>query len=378
MRQSSPVLLLIVACSAEGVRRSSDMMMSSLPATAAAPSFALEIPNEGSSHSATWADSSKVGDTTFHSRGRVITTVAVSTDSIWTVRPSTRPPVHPSLGLPNGPFGLPPDSLCTLGYTGTTLPVVPSAVLQRLDRTRQCRARTFVTIRRSKLKDSTGSLSVQATRAELASWPWPGVCGRVKDSTIIAVYIGDDVTAEEWGPAPLATRLAQWDTIAGHIRAQCPDAPVVIRALPTQLEARSDWQWVTTAWAQYTGPRRHGSPERFLTAQVASAKRQRLGLVAGVNLLNGGCGPAELRQCLPDIPGTALPGTKPNLYQMSASEFIYYKTVALGDPYVCASVDWSWGPVFRSDFHARPEIRSAAKTLGVMAGKRPLAGCVQR
>jgi hypothetical protein len=249
-------------------------------------------------------------------------------------------------------------------------------VLQRLERTRQCQARTFAVIRPAKLIDASGRLSVQATEAELKSWPWPGLCGRVTDSTIIAFYIGDDVTSNEWGPAPLVTRLAQWDTIAGLIRTRCPNAPVAIRATPTQLEARSQWQWLTTAWAQYTGPRRHGTPEQFFAEQVASAKRQRLGLVAGVNLLNGGCGPAA--RCLPDVPGNTLPGTRPDLYQVSAAEFIYYKTVALTDPYVCASVDWSWGPVFRSAFHDRPEIRSAAKALGVIARKRPQSSCIQR
>ena len=285
-----PALLLLAACSRELAPRPMSVTgsLADRPMTA---SFAMKLPDEGGSHTTTWADTNKLGETTFYSRGRVVTTVAVLTDSLWAVRP----PVL--LGLPDGPFNLPPDSLCTLGYTGTTLPVVGSTVLQRLERTRQCRARTFAVIRRAKLMDPSGRLSVQATEAELKSWPWPGLCNRVEDSTIIAFYIGDDVTADEWGPAPLVTRLAQWDTIAGLIQARCPGAPVAIRATPTQLEARAQWQWLTTAWAQYTGPRRHGTPEQFLGAQVASAKRQRLGLVAGVNLLNGGCGPAA--RCAP-------------------------------------------------------------------------------
>ena len=187
------------------------------------------------------------------------------------------------------------------------------------------------------------------------------------------------MTAADWGPAPLATRLAQWDTVAGLIRSRCPAAPVALRALPTQLETRTSWQSLTTGWAQYTGPRRHGTPEQFFAAQVASAKKQRLGLVAGLNLLNGGCGPATTGYCLPDVPGTSAPGTRgTDLYQMSAAELVYYKTVALTDSYICASVDWSWGPVFDSDFHSRPEIRSAARSLNVLARSRPLAGCVRR
>lgn len=366
-----PLFVLIAACSHEVDPRPTSIM-TSLAANPGAASFAMKLSDAGGSHTTPWADTSRLGDTTFYSRGRVVTTLTVLTDSQWAVRP----PVV--LGLPSGPTNLPPDSLCTLGYTGTNLPVFASTVLRQLQRTRECQARAFAVIRRAKLKDATGNLSVQATRAELDTWPWPGICARVKDSTIVAFFIGDDVTADEWGPASLPTRLAQWDTIGGIVQSRCPGAPVVLRALPTQFEARSNWQWVTTAWAQYAGPRRHGPPEEFIAKQVASARRQRLGLVAGVNLLNGGCGPAELGRCLPGIPGTTLPGTRANLYQVSAEELVYYKTVAMTEPYVCASVDWSWGPVFQSDFHARPEIQSADKALGVIARKRPLTSCVQR
>ena len=330
---------------------------------------------EAATHTTPWADSTRLGDTTFYSKGRVITTVAVIIDSIW----PARPPVHPSAGLPSGPFNLPPDSLCTLGYTGTTLLVTGARTLRDLQRVRECGAQAFAQIRVGKLKDAAGHLSVETARIELDTWPWSGLCGRVRDSTILAFYIGDDVLSDEWGPAPLATRLARWDSIAGLVRARCPEAAVAIRAMPTQLEARPRWQWLTTAWAQYPGPRPvWGAPEPFFANQVASARRQGLGLVAGLNLLNGSCGPASRRWCLPDVPGSTLPGTQPELYQLSVAELMYYKTVALSDPYVCASVDWSWGPNFKSDFHQRPEIRSAMKALGLIARTRPRSSCSQR
>ena len=325
--------------------------------------------DEGEQITTSWTDSTRRGDTAFFTRGRVVTSLQVFTDSNWTVRP----PV--TLGLPNGPWNLPPDSLCTLGYTGTTLNVTASTVLGSLDRIRQCRARTTATIRRPRLKDATGKLSVQTARAELESWPWSGLCSRVKDSTIIAFVIGDDVANAEWGPAPLAVRLAQWDSIAGVIQARCPGAAIALRAVPTVLQARTGWQSLTTGWAQYAGPVRHGSPEQFFATQVTSAKRQGLGLVAGVNLLNGGCGPAERKRCLPGIPGTVLAGTQAGDYQMSAEELVYYKTVAMTNPYVCASVDWSWGPNFESNFHQRPEIQNAMKVVATVAATRPLASC---
>ena len=283
------------------------------------------------------------------------------------------------LGIPNGPFDLPPEDLCSLGYTATTLALVPAKILDDLQRVRDCQGRVFPKLRRAKTKDAAGYLSVDAARAEIDSWPWPELCGRVKDSTIIAFYVGDDVGKEEWGPAKLPTRLAQWDSIAGLVQAKCPGAPVTIRARATQLEARGKWQWLTTAWAQYTGARTElGSPEKYFAAEVASAKRQHLGLVGGVNLINGGCGPADRGKCLPDVPGTNLQGTKSDSYQLSAAEFTYYKTVAMTNPYVCASVDWVWGPKANSDFHDRPDIQSAAKALNVLAAKRPSVSCVVR
>jgi hypothetical protein len=366
-----PIVLLTAACSHELERPSYILSSLGHGSTNTRLVRATTAAAEATSHTTPWSDSGTVGDMTFYSKGRVVTTVSIVTDSVWTARP----PDRLSFGLPNGPWNLPPDSLCTLGYTGTTLNVTASRVLGELDRIRQCGARTFATVRRPRLKDSTGKLSVQAARAELDTWPWAGLCSRVKDSTVIGFVIGDDVANEEWGPAPLATRLAQWDTIAGAIRSSCPGAPVALRAIPTVLAARSNWQWLTTGWAQYAGPRRHGTPQQFFATQVASAKQQRLGLVAGLNLLNGGCGPTT-RWCLPDVPGTSAPGTgRTDLYQVSAAEFLYYKTVALSDPYVCASVDWSWGPNFDSDFHSKPEIRGVARSLNTIARTRPLTGC---
>lgn len=342
---------------------------STLPQPGAAPGVRVDA--APASYTTPWADSVRRDGAVIHSRGRVITTVQVQTDSQWAVQS----PVP--LGLPFGPTQLPVDSLCTSGYTGTTLPVIPARVLRELDRARECGVRIIPNIRRAKLKDAAGDLSVAAARAELDSWPWDGICARVKDSTIVAFHVGDDVSVPEWGPAPLAVRLAEWDSIAGIISEKCPGAATVLRAVPTTLEARGKWQWLTTGWAQYPGPRpKWGSPEKFYKTEIESAKRQGLGLVAGVNLINGGCGPTSL--CLPNVPGTTLAGTIDGRYQLSSAELTYYKAVAMSDPYVCASVDWGWGPAFKSDFHQRPEIQSAIKALAVMARQRPRTSCIQR
>src|SRR4051794_33076577 len=117
-----PILLLLAGCSAEPDFRLSSLAGSSTPQSAAA----VELGTDAAlaSYTTPWSDSVRQENVMIHSQGRVITTVAVHTDSQWTVGS----PIH--VGIPFGPTQLPPDSLCTLGYTATTLPVIPNSVLR--------------------------------------------------------------------------------------------------------------------------------------------------------------------------------------------------------------------------------------------------------
>src|SRR5215218_805737 len=88
------------------------LLLLSLAYTAGSPGL-LAAAGDAARYTTPWADSTRLGDTIFHSSGQVITTVAVRTDSHWVVGPSA-PPVKS--GLPYGPSQLPPDSLCSMSY----------------------------------------------------------------------------------------------------------------------------------------------------------------------------------------------------------------------------------------------------------------------
>ena len=77
MKPALPTLLLLSLAYTAG--RSPQLPAGSQRSLAAA--------GEAASYTTPWADSSRLGDTVFHSTGRVITTVAVQTDSHWVVRP---------------------------------------------------------------------------------------------------------------------------------------------------------------------------------------------------------------------------------------------------------------------------------------------------
>jgi hypothetical protein len=295
-------------------------------------------------------------------------------------------------GLPFGVSHLPPDSLnrLSLGYSGAIINGIASSLKVDLDRVRARNGRVILAILRSKTKDAAG-LSVAATDAELAKWQ-AGVDLNpyLADGTVIAIYVSDDITSKEWGPD--APYLARIDSLAGAVKARWPTAPTIVRAKPTELSSFK-WRWLDAGWAQYRGPYRDGTPTQFRDIQVASAKAQKLGVVIGLNLLDGGCGPTPA--CMPGVPGTSILGTFPNAasvrrYQMSAPEVLAYGKVFVTEPYNCASIGWQWSPLYVSSrlpadqlaaiqaFDRRADVRAAMGDLSILAGQRPRTSCKQR
>lgn len=382
MTRLSTLLLLLAACQ---------------------PAAAAQTIPKSRADTTRFLDSTKVGDTMDFSRGRVITTVDVRVDSQWRRFPPL--PALAALGMPNGLFHLPLDSLCKdLGYNAAHLNAYAPNLRRDLDKVRTCKGRVTLGLLRSRMKAAhdTG-LSVANGIAEIRAWDSAAVAKAVNDGTILAIYAADDITATEWGKASQALRMARWDSIYGEIRRRWPHAATAIRAKPAEI-AGYPMPHVTTAWAQYRGPYRDGSPQQFLTINVGAARAQQRGLVVGVNPLAGGCGPPILpftgkpnTSCLPGVPGSPILGTFGNSaevrrFQLSAPEMLYYKTVFMTDSlarFVCASIDWQWSPLYGSPtatlttrlkeiraFHTLPGIKVTAKALAVVAKSRTPASCV--
>jgi hypothetical protein len=295
-------------------------------------------------------------------------------------------------GLAFGAFHVPPDSLNrpSLGYTGAVLVASASSLKADLDRVRARGGRIVLGLSRSKTKDANG-LSVAATDAELARWQAAADLNPyLADGTIIAIYVSDDITSTEWGPAP--PYLSRIDSLAGAVKARWPSAPTIVRAKPTELSGHT-WRWLDAGWAQYRGPYRDGTPAQFRDIQVASAKAQKLGLVIALNVLDGGCGLTPA--CLPGVSGTGILGTfagaaSVRRFQMSAAEVLAYGKVFVAEPYNCGFIGWRWSPSYPSTslpaaqlaairaFDTRADVRAAMGDLSIQAGQRASTSCKQR
>jgi hypothetical protein len=93
------------------------------------------------------------------------------------------------------------------------------------------------------------------------------------------------------------------------------------------------------------------------------AKRLKLGLIFGVNYLNGGDGSSG-------IPGTA---AHPDWWEMSTAELVHVGTVLAETPYSCAFLSWHYEP----GFVGRPDVQAALDSVAVVAGSRGGTSCVR-
>ena len=103
-----------------------------------------------------------------------------------------------------------------------------------------------------------------------------------------------------------------------------------------------------------------GDPLKFITTQIAAAKSKGLGVVAGLNLLNGGNGSSGLR-------GSG------SQWQMSANEVRSYGTTLLNQSYLCGFVMWE----YNATYYGRSDITSAMTDISAKARGHSKTSCRQ-
>jgi hypothetical protein len=94
---------------------------------------------------------------------------------------------------------------------------------------------------------------------------------------------------------------------------------------------------------------------------VKRAKSKGLGLVAGLNLLDGGNGSSGIQ------------GTQPKTWSMSAAEVKTYGNALLGQSYVCAFSMWRYD----ATYYNRTDIKNALADLSAKARSHVKTACKQ-
>jgi hypothetical protein len=228
-------------------------------------------------------------------------------------------------------------------------------------------------------QNSDGSFSMRMWKARLDPFREVDFSPFIRDGTIVAQMLIDDLDKSHWGDKPISNR--ELDEMARYSKQFWPTLRTVVRARPTTLLLPEyggngrpyDWRFLDGAWNQYSV--RMGDAATQVAVEVAAAKRQRLGLVVGLNVLTGGNGSSGL-------PG---PDKYSSQWAMSPAELVRYGRPLIQHPYACAFLMWSakydygssWAPLNYRYFRL-PEIRKAMRTLRALADRRAAPPCSAR
>jgi hypothetical protein len=272
-------------------------------------------------------------------------------------------------GVPFGEFGLEPQQFRP-PYTGAVVLVSRSSVASVLRAAQAGKLRLVLNLAGGgrHYSNPDGTFNLELWKARIDTYRDVDFSPYVTEGLVLAHFLLDEPGATgTWGGRPVSR--ADIEEMARYSEFIWPALPTAVRATADWL-GRGDTTYASLdiAWAQWSGPYRGAgtglTPEEFRDGNVAWAKRLELGLVFGMNYLNGGDGSSG-------IPGTEL---HPELWQMSGAEVAHVGTVLSGAPYACALLSWRHDAAFES----RPEVRAALDSVARVAAARGGTSCMRR
>ena len=272
-------------------------------------------------------------------------------------------------GIPFGEFGLTTEQFGA-PYTGAIVQVSRSSVASVLRAGQGRRLRLVLNLAGGgkHYVNPDGTFNLGLWKARIDTYRDVDFSPYVTEGLVLAHFLMDEPgAARRWGGRP-PTR-AEIEEMARYSKSIWPALPTAIRTTAEWL-GRGDTTYANLdiAWAQWAGPH-HGAgtgltPERFRDENVARAKELELGLIFGMNYLDGGDG------------SSGIPGTEehPEWWQMSAAEVAHVGTVLAAAPYACALLSWR----HHAPFESRPEIRAALDSVVRVAAVRGGTSCTRR
>ncbi|HEU4641446.1 MAG TPA: Ig-like domain-containing protein [Gemmatimonadaceae bacterium] len=283
--------------------------------------------------------------------GKVPLTVTATTSS-------TAPTTSGGAGIPFGPFSL-PETEFKAPWNGAVVGVNPSSLLRELKAARAGGARVVLRFarNRSRFQNSDGSFNLSLWKQEVNKFKGIDISSYIADGTVIGHYLFDEPQdPNNWNGKVVP--YADIEGAAAYSKQLWPAMTTIMRAPPTWLAGRSSWQYLDAGWAQYTA-RRFGPADAYIAAEADAAQRAGLGLIAGLNVLDGGDG------------SSGLTGYTGNRSAMSATEIQKYAKAILANSAVCGFFLWQWN----DSYFSRSDIQSAARAVATMAAGHAATSC---
>ena len=278
--------------------------------------------------------------------------------------PLAEPPalaVTSPAGIVFASFGLSPSQLGTV-HTGIVGPSTPSALRDYLSQVRSRGGRVLIKLSGGDkaVKNDDGTFNLTKWKAAVDRFRKVDFATYVNDGTIVGHFLIDEPHfPSRWGGKTIPH--ATLEEAAKYSRSIWPGMPTIVSAPANWLANTTvTYTHLDAAWANYRATA-SASPATWISNQVKKAKSKGLGLVAGLNVLDGGDG------------SSGFSGNYPKKWAMSASELRTYGSALLAQSHVCAFAMWE----YRSAYYDRPDIKSAMGELAAKARSHAKTSCRQ-
>jgi hypothetical protein len=255
------------------------------------------------------------------------------------------------------------DSYLSSVHTGTMLggPLSPSNIVSVLTAVRNKGGRIVIKLCKGDekyIKDPNGNFSLTKWKALIDQYRNVNLAPFIADGTILGHFLIDEPhRAQRWGKV---ISQATVESMAAYSKNIWPTMPTLVRVVPTWLAAAPvTYTHLDAGWFQHTAKK--GNVNTLVAAEVAAAKRLRLGLLVGVNAMNGGDGSSRI------------PGLTRGDYMMSAAELRSYGTALLNQSYACAFYTWQ----HNTTYYARSDIKAVMAELSAKAKAHAKTSCRQ-
>ncbi len=279
-----------------------------------------------------------------------------SADAIMETRSSLPGIVHGSFNMPN--------SYLNAVHTGWMQggPLSPENIISQLSSARAKGGRVVIKLCKGRdqyVKNSDGTFSLTKWKALVDRYKNLKLAPYISDGTIIGHYLIDEPhRASRWGGKIIAQ--ATLEAMAKHSKQLWPTMTTIVRVAPSWLASSSvNYPYLDAGWSQYTSGK--GDAGKWVASEAAAAKRKGLGLVVGLNVLDGGNGSSKIR------------GSSSGKWAMSASELRNYGGAMLAQSHACAFFNWTHDVTY----YGRSDIKSAMADLSAKARAHAKTSCRQ-
>jgi hypothetical protein len=234
---------------------------------------------------------------------------------------------------------------------------------------------SFLTAVRAKggrmvLKMSMGRDSYVMTNGVFDLNKWKSLVSRFKkanlapfisDGTLMGHFLIDEPhRSAKWGKV---VTQATVEAMAAYSKSIWPNLTTFVRVAPTWLaSAPVTYRALDAGWLQYTYGK--GQAAQTVAAEISAAKSKGLGLMVGLNILDGGNGSSKVA------------GWSRGKYAMSATEIRDYGTALLNQSYACGFYNWMYQDMGLNYFN-RVDIKSALAALSTKAKAHVRTSCRQ-